>query len=111
MTDPGQDGDKPADQEMPPTPGEQPAGPPGVISQSGPPPGQPPPRYSGPPPGASPPPPPKSSFPSHDSATMKLIPIPTSTPVDQPVAGGERRIGKYIVKRELGRGGMGAVYL
>jgi serine/threonine-protein kinase len=42
---------------------------------------------------------------------MKLIPIPTSTPVDQPVAGGERRIGKYIVKRELGRGGMGAVYL
>src|SRR5260370_33433018 len=23
----------------------------------------------------------------------------------------ERRIGKYIIKRELGRGGMGAVYL
>jgi serine/threonine protein kinase len=39
---------------------------------------------------------------------MRLI--PTAPPV--PAApGAERRIGKYIVKRELGRGGMGAVYL
>jgi len=40
-------------------------------------------------------------------ATMRLIPIPHIAPVSPP----ERRIGKYIVKRELGRGGMGAVYL
>ena len=40
---------------------------------------------------------------------MRLIPTGIS-PAD-PADGGERRIGKYIVKRELGRGGMGAVYL
>jgi serine/threonine protein kinase len=45
--------------------------------------------------------------------------MPTYNPVQQhaapapaiPVPAGERHIGKYIVKRELGRGGMGAVYL
>jgi serine/threonine protein kinase len=47
-------------------------------------------------------------MPSQDSATMRLIPVPP--PGGEPHTG-ERRIGKYIVKRELGRGGMGAVYL
>ena len=40
---------------------------------------------------------------------MRLI--PTGISPAEPADGGERRIGKYIVKRELGRGGMGAVYL
>jgi len=61
-------------------------------------------------------------------ATMRLIPVqhvpppaapaPPSppTPVPSPAeqsssAPTERRIGKYIIKGELGRGGMGAVYL
>src|SRR5438270_716810 len=110
MTDFGQDGDKPSDDEMPPTPGEQQVPPPSVIQQPAPPPpGQPPPQYSGPPANASPPPRPQSTFPGQDSATMRLIPTGIS-PAD-PADGGERRIGKYIVKRELGRGGMGAVYL
>jgi serine/threonine protein kinase len=46
---------------------------------------------------------------------MRLIPAypPTPTVVPEPniTASGERRIGKYVIKRELGRGGMGAVYL
>ncbi len=54
------------------------------------------------------------------SATMRLIPVPppsappppipvmVATPPPMP---GERYIGKYRVKGELGRGGMGAVYL
>src|ERR1700694_4741094 len=53
------------------------------------------------------------------SATMRLIPVPPpSTPppaiplmISTPNTGGERYIGKYRVKSELGRGGMGAVYL
>src|SRR5207302_1559172 len=110
MTDFGQDGDKPSDDEMPPTPGEQQVPPPSVIQQPAPPPpGQPPPHYSGPPANAGPPPRPQSTFPVQDSATMRLI--PTGVSAAEPVDGGERRIGKYIVKRELGRGGMGAVYL
>src|SRR6202011_4753197 len=49
-------------------------------------------------------------------ATMRLIPIPHIPAAAQPAAAPqahptERRIGKYIVKGELGRGGMGAVYL
>lgn len=62
-------------------------------------------------------------------ATMRLIPVPhippaapppeasppaAPTPATQPSAPAqatERHIGKYIVKRELGRGGMGTVYL
>src|ERR1700737_2683900 len=51
-------------------------------------------------------------------ATMRLIPIPQISPPEPPVPAtappappAERRIGKYIVKGELGRGGMGAVYL
>ena len=43
---------------------------------------------------------------------MRMMPVFSETPgppsADAP---GQRRIGKYIVKRELGRGGMGAVYL
>src|SRR5215472_10180905 len=51
--------------------------------------------------------------------TMRLIPVPPpSTPppslasiTNPPNVTGERYIGKYRVKGELGRGGMGAVYL
>jgi Serine/threonine protein kinase len=50
---------------------------------------------------------------------MRLIPIPHLTPPPAttppatypPAATGQRQIGKYRVKGELGRGGMGAVYL
>src|SRR5215467_14039676 len=76
----------------PPTPGEPPASP----GQ----PHQPPPSQPG-----------VSSFPSADAATMRMIPIPPNLGVTPPHGMAERRIGKYVVKRELGRGGMGAVYL
>jgi serine/threonine protein kinase len=47
---------------------------------------------------------------------MRLIPIPhippvPPTPPSPHAQSTERRIGKYIIKGELGRGGMGAVYL
>jgi serine/threonine protein kinase len=47
---------------------------------------------------------------------MRMIPIPPpitapAAATHPPAAAGERRIGKYRVKGELGRGGMGAVYL
>ncbi len=53
------------------------------------------------------------------AATMRLIPVPPpSTPppplpalVTTPAPAADRYIGKYRVKGELGRGGMGAVYL
>jgi len=50
--------------------------------------------------------------------TMRLIPVPPATapppqaqPITAPLHAGERYIGKYRIKGELGRGGMGAVYL
>src|SRR6266852_5159227 len=53
------------------------------------------------------------------AATMRLIPIPPPTTpppsvaaiTNPPPVSGERYIGKYRVKGELGRGGMGTVYL
>src|SRR6266571_6066734 len=53
------------------------------------------------------------------NATMRLIPVPPPATPPPPVASitsppqvpGDRYIGKYRVKGELGRGGMGAVYL
>jgi serine/threonine-protein kinase len=45
--------------------------------------------------------------------TYNPVPATPAPPPAQPAPApaGERHIGKYIVKRELGRGGMGAVYL
>ena len=53
------------------------------------------------------------------AATMRLIPVPpptvpppsVSSITTPPSVAGERYIGKYRVKGELGRGGMGAVFL
>jgi len=84
-------------------------------------------------PAAAAPPSPPSPDPYAVEATMRLIPVqqipPPAPPAPPPTAAPaapaapvepaaqvpppatERRIGKYIVKGELGRGGMGAVYL
>src|SRR5713226_1252575 len=66
------------------------------------------------PPASQPPgpnPPPASTFPGQDAATMRLMPTLPKPGVTPPAGMAERHIGKYVVKRELGRGGMGAVYL
>jgi serine/threonine-protein kinase len=55
------------------------------------------------PPAAAPAPPPQAA------QAAPPAPAETAAPATPPVA--ERRIGKYIVKGELGRGGMGTVYL
>src|SRR5438093_8432321 len=68
---------------------------------------------------AAPQPPDPSPFAGDYSATMRLIPVPPPTTPPPSVASitepprveGEKYIGKYRVKGELGRGGMGAVYL
>jgi serine/threonine protein kinase len=71
---------------------------------------------------ASPVSPPPAALPyvSDVSATMRLIPVPPPSAPPPPIPvmittppqiAGERYIGKYRVKGELGRGGMGAVYL
>src|ERR1700704_3888688 len=64
-------------------------------------------------------PPPAAPLFSSAPPTMRLIPVPPpSTPpppipamTTPPAPVGERYIGKYLVKGELGRGGMGTVYL
>src|SRR5450759_1131052 len=72
------------------------------------------------PPASNPPAPPTPvPYISDVSATMRLIPVPSpSTPpppipvmAPTPSPTTDRYIGKYRVKGELGRGGMGAVYL
>src|SRR6266480_1213649 len=60
-----------------------------------------------------------SPFAGDYAATMRLIPVPPPTTpppsvasiTEPPRVSGEKYIGKYRVKGELGRGGMGAVYL
>src|SRR5256885_15488810 len=62
---------------------------------------------------------PASPFGGDYAATMRLIPVPPPTTpppavasiTPPPQAPGERYIGKYRVKGELGRGGLGSVYL
>jgi serine/threonine protein kinase len=85
--------------------------------------GQPPKPAPSVPPWAPPPdqtnPPPAQPVSPDNAATMRLIPVPPPTTPPPPIASittpphvpGERYIGKYRVKGELGRGGMGAVYL
>jgi serine/threonine protein kinase len=66
--------------------------------------------------GSTPPDPPATP---DAAATMRLIPVPPPATPPPPIAAittpprvaGERYIGKYRVKGELGRGGMGTVYL
>ncbi len=108
MTDSGQDPGNTPNQEQPTVPEWAPA--PGVAT---------PPPATSPPPAAVPPraaPVPPSS--DDVAVTMRLIPVhppppppgppPAPTP---PATTAGRQIGKYRIKSELGRGGMGAVYL
>src|SRR5437899_4596301 len=61
----------------------------------------------------------ESPFAADVAATMRLIPVPPPTTPPPSIASittpppppGERYIGKYRVKGELGRGGLGTVYL
>jgi len=109
MTDSGQNPESPPDSNKPVVPSWAPE-----------------PVVGTPPRAAQPPPPPPDPY--AVDATMRLIPVPhiapaapppatppaAAPPATQPAAQAqatERHIGKYIVKRELGRGGMGTVYL
>ncbi|MFO0576231.1 MAG: serine/threonine-protein kinase [Polyangia bacterium] len=56
---------------------------------------------SGPPAGAAPPP---------ASAASATAPAPASAPAEGTPSLSGQKVGKYLVKREIGRGGMGAVY-
>ena len=90
------------------------------MSESGQPDWPPPPEESlqPEPPGAKPGSP-DQPYPGDYSATMRLIPVPPPNTPPPPIASittppqvpGERYIGKYRVRGELGRGGMGTVYL
>src|SRR3989442_8361359 len=65
------------------------------------------------------PPPPATPPPPDAAATMRLIPVPPPATPPPPIASittppripGERYIGKYRVKSELGRGAIGRRYL
>jgi serine/threonine protein kinase len=57
------------------------------------------------PPEPAPDPPPAPVPAARTEAILPAMPLAADAPA------GQRRIGKYAVKRELGRGGMGAVYL
>jgi len=127
MTDPGQGPDNKPNQEQPTVPEWAPA--PGVETPppaaAAAPPAAPVAPASVPPPTAPPavaPAPP----PSDVAVTMRLIPAhppplpPATSPpaagaapsaTNPPATTGGRQIGKYRIKGELGRGGMGAVYL
>ena len=109
MTDDGQGGGQGPEPALPPTPGEQAIPPPDVIQQPASAASTPAPSSPHGPPLAPPTHP--STFPSQDAATIRMMPTYHEAPAVAAAPGGERRIGKYIVKRELGRGGMGAVYL
>jgi eukaryotic-like serine/threonine-protein kinase len=77
------------------------------------PPPTPPPQTPAPTP--SPPTPAAAPAPVDIAPTMRLIPIPNPAPApaatNPPAMSAARQIGKYRIKGELGRGGMGAVYL
>src|ERR1700682_3423464 len=101
-------------------PGQTPGTPPSSEPTSVPPWAPTPPQETAPADTSAPAPVTPTAFPNSDvAATMRLIPVPPpSTPpppipamVTIPTPTAERYIGKYRVKGELGRGGMGAVYL
>ncbi len=117
MTDSGQTPKTPPDPQQPAVPDWAPVHSTDAAEL----PAQPAPRT--PPPGQPPPVPPPDPY--AVEATLRLIPVPHAAPHAPPhappsappsarppqVQPAERHIGKYLVKRELGRGGMGAVYL
>jgi eukaryotic-like serine/threonine-protein kinase len=127
MTESGQAPETPSNQQQPDVPDwapELPPTPPESFAATPPPPEETPPVAA---PGADPTmrlpthPPAGSTTPAAAVPPSPVAPSPSaaSTPAPQapppatypPATSGARQIGKYIVKGELGRGGMGAVYL